>query len=164
MSCWAKHCLPIIELSPRVTFLPRKNGFCWWKQYLPWHVKQKYDPLIGFQCALSKCFESIYFTMIRTETLSKLTHWFLGEVAVIFIVNVWFPYKYLWLISWSISCEISLSWKPHAFIDDKSALAQVMVTSHYLTPCFDQRSPDSVRWLTGWGFIGNVDLGHHWPN
>ena len=42
---------------------------------------------------------------------------------------------------WGISCEITLTWKPHDLTDDKSTLVQVMawccqVTSHYLSQCW----------------------------
>ena len=42
---------------------------------------------------------------------------------------------------WGISCEITLTWKPQDFTDDKSTLVQVMAwchqaTSHYLSQCW----------------------------
>ena len=130
-----------------------KDGMCFNSHY--W-VSAPIQLLIFDQCRINslgpgRC--GTNFNSVSSERMLqiKLTHWPLGDVAV--ISKLWF----LKLISWThitcAACKIVVRWIPQNSIDDKSTLVQVMarcrqVTSHHLSQCWPRSmSPYGVTRL-----------------
>ena len=81
--------------------------------------------------------------------LSELTHWPLGGLTSLKLVN----FKLISMINiWSTFCQIAIWWMLHCLTDHSSTVFQVMAwcrqaTSHYLSQCW-------LRSLSPYGVIG----------
>ena len=79
---------------------------------------------------------------IKQSYVTCITHWPLGDVAVILNKINYFQAHYRDSIL-SPQCEITLGWMPQCFMNEKSTMVQVMAwchqaTCHYLSECWSR--------------------------
>ena len=95
---------------------------------------------------------------------TTLTHWPLGDVAV--ILKVWFSKSLQRIVAWAVTV-----WLPQELINEKSILVQVMTwccqqMSHYLSQCWPRSMPTYgiTRLQSGKGKRKHNGQGDHYIN